>query len=115
MSEEQTLRSKDIRCPFNTGDDGRASEHPSGTPRQCISVCPWKLAQPIAGYRDDPYPQRHKKAACSFSYLFCCAGALCNMLEFLFIFVKSQVKLLIPLMRFAFLSCCRCIRAVVWM
>ena len=55
MSEEQTLRSEDTRCPFITGDDGAArqqyGENPGGAPRQCISVCPWKLAQPIAGYR----------------------------------------------------------------
>ena len=73
----------------------RASENPSGTPRQCISVCPWKLAQPIAGYRRNTRlilnPQWHKKAACSFSYLFCCAGALCTMLEFLFIFVLREL------------------------
>ena len=69
------------------------SENPGGTPRQCISVCPWKLAQPIADYRRNTRlilnPQWHKKAACSFSYLFCCAGALCTILEFYFICITG--------------------------
>ena len=64
------------------------SENPGGTPRQCISVCPWKLAQPIAGYRRNTRlilnPQWHKKAACSLFLFFICAGALCKILDFIF-------------------------------
>jgi Trk-type K+ transport system membrane component len=40
-----------IQAVITTERQDRASENPDGTPRQCISVCPWKLAQPIAGYR----------------------------------------------------------------
>ena len=51
------------------------SENPGGTPRQCISVCPWKLAQPIAGYRRNTRlilnPQWHKRLhAVYFYFLF---------------------------------------------
>ena len=84
-----------IQAVITTERQDRASENPDGTPRQCISVCPWKLAQPIAGYRrstNDPYPQRQKKKriACSFSYLFCCDGALCTILEF-YLFVLREL------------------------
>ncbi len=51
------------------------SGNPGGTPQQCISVCPWKLAQPIAGYRRSSIlilnPQWQKMAACSlFIFIF---------------------------------------------
>ena len=48
------------------------SENPGGTPRQCISVCPWKLAQPIAGYRRNTRlilnPQWHKRLHAAYFY-----------------------------------------------
>ena len=48
------------------------SENPGGVPRQCISVCPWKLAQPIAGYRRNTRlilnPQWHKRLHAAYFY-----------------------------------------------
>ena len=58
------------------------SENPGGTPRQCISVCPWKLAQPIAGYRRSTRlilnPQWHKRLHAAYFYLFLCWRSLQN-------------------------------------
>ena len=48
------------------------SNNPGGTPRQCISVRPWKLAQPIAGYRRNTRlilnPQWHKRLLAAYFY-----------------------------------------------
>ena len=65
------------------------SENPGGAPRQCISVCPWKLAQPIAGYRRSTRfilnPQWHKRLHAAYFYFYLCWRSLQNTWFYFFV------------------------------
>ncbi len=78
-----------IQAVITTERQDRASENPDGTHRQCISVCPSDSWLSEENHMTHIRSDRKKELHAVFSYLFCCAGALCTILEFYFICISG--------------------------